>query len=278
MVEIPLADSRGEGNILRRLKPLTRLLLDAVPHNPFQRGCGREVPAGEVRWLLIQNGGHGLGASVALESTLAAEHFVQDAAEAKDIAAIVRGFAPYLLGRHVADGPQDLTSVRFRHRDAIYRLSDNLRPAQLRQAEIQNFKSPVARYEDVLWLKVTMNNTLFVSCPQTLRKLDREVDGSARCHARRRNELPQRFALEELRDDVVNPPGAANVVNGNNIGMIQRGDRSRLLLKSAQSIRISRERLGQHLQRNIAQQTSVSRPVHFAHTTGTDERDNFVRA
>jgi hypothetical protein len=76
----------------------------------------------------------------------------------------------------------------------------------------------------------------------------------------------------------VNTARVADVVDRNNVGMIQSGDRACLLLKSAQAIRISRERFGQHLQRNIAQQTGVARPVHFAHTTSADERDNFVRA
>ena len=170
---------------MRRLKALPRLLLHAVAHNPFQSRWDGEASAGKLGGFLIQDCGHGLGAGVVLERTLAIEHFVQNAAETENVRAMVRGVAPHLFRRHVADGPQNLAGVRFSQGDAIHGLRNRLRPAQLRQAEIQDLQPPISGDEDVLGFKVTVNDSLLVGRRQTLGKLNPEFGGLAHRHPRR---------------------------------------------------------------------------------------------
>ena len=106
--------------------------------------------------------------------------------------------------------------------------------------------------------------------------MHRQLHSFACGHALRRDALPQRFAFNQFRHDVVNFVGHADVENGNDVGMVQRGDRSRLLLKSPQAIGIGGKGLLQNFQRHVAQQTRIVRAINFAHSAGADQRNDFV--
>jgi hypothetical protein len=69
----------------------------------------------------------------------------------------------------------------------------------------------------------------------------------------------------------------ADIVEDANVGVRQRGDCLRLTLEAPTVIRI-RSGVGQkNLDCDDAVQTRVASLVHLAHTTGTDEGDDFVR-
>ncbi len=70
----------------------------------------------------------------------------------------------------------------------------------------------------------------------------------------------------------------ADVVQGKDVGMGERSDRPRFLLETAQSLGIGREFRRQHLDRDVAIQPCVARPVHVAHPARADRRDDLVRA
>jgi hypothetical protein len=53
-------------------------------------------------WIVAQNGCERLGRRGSFESTPAAQHLVQHDTKCEDVGAGIGGFAPYLLGRHVA--------------------------------------------------------------------------------------------------------------------------------------------------------------------------------
>ena len=93
-------------------------------------------------------------------------------------------------------------------------------------------------------------------------------DGPMRC--------AQSLSLEQFRDDVVDAVRGADVVDGDDIGMIQRGDGSRLLLEAAKPIRIRGEGGGEDLEGYVAEEASVARAVNLAHPAGTDERNDLV--
>ena len=71
--------------------------------------------------------------------------------------------------------------------------------------------------------------------------------------------------------------GSSHVIDRNNVGMVQRRNRSRLLLEPPQTVGIIGERSWKDLQRHIAQKTSVARAIHLSHAAGADERTDFVR-
>jgi len=57
----------------------------------------------------------------------------------------------------------------------------------------------------------------------------------------------------------------ADVMNGENVGMVERGHRSRLLLEATQPVRLVGERLRNNLQSDIAPKPRISRAINFSH-------------
>ena len=67
-----------------------------------------------------------------------------------------------------------------------------------------------------------------------------------------RQALAQRVALEQLHHRVRGPAVAAEVVDREDAGVRERGDRLRLTLEAGQHIGGGREVRGQHLHRDVA--------------------------
>ena len=96
-----------EGEIARRLEPLLRVLLEAVPHDPVDPRMDVLVRRREIRRLLRQDRRDRVRRRLAAERALARQHLVEDRAEGEEVAAAVRRLPPHLLRRHVAHRPED---------------------------------------------------------------------------------------------------------------------------------------------------------------------------
>jgi hypothetical protein len=68
----------------------------------------------------------------------------------------------------------------------------------------------------------------------------------------------------------------AYVIDSDNVGMIQSGQRVGLLLKAAQALVIARERLQQDLDGDGAVQPWIVRLVYLAHAARAEEREYLV--
>src|SRR5579864_1501808 len=68
----------------------------------------------------------------------------------------------------------------------------------------------------------------------------------------------------------------ANVVNGANIGMVQRGRSSGFELKTGERVRITGNLLGQELKGDEAMQSRVFSLVHHTHPATTEFVDDVV--
>jgi hypothetical protein len=60
--------------------------------------------------------------------------------------------------------------------------------------------------------------------------------------------------------------------------MAQSGDRPRFSCESRAARRVGRRTPRQDLDRDVTIQSRVVRPIHFAHATGANEREDLVRA
>ena len=112
-----------------------------------------------------------------LERAHAREHLEEDRAEGKDVRPLVDVPPANLLGRHVADRAHDRSRLRAgggRRRVRRGRLGRE----DLRETEVEDLDAPVARQEEVLRLQVAMDDPLFVRRGESLRDLDRDLDGS----------------------------------------------------------------------------------------------------
>ena len=122
--------------------------------------------------------------------------------------------------------------------------------------------------------------TMPLSCAaaRPLRDLAGVVDGLAMRQRRCADARAQRLALEQLRDDVRRALVAADVVDGEDVGVIERAGGARLLLEAAQAVGVGRERRGQHLDGDVAAEARVARAIDLAHAAGADRSDDLVRA
>ncbi len=88
--------------------------------------------------------------------------------------------------------------------------------------------------------------------------------------------IAQALALQQLGNHERRPVVLTDVVNAENIGMIERGNGTRFLLKTPQAVGIGGEGSGQNLDGDIASQALIACAVNFAHTAGADQRNEFV--
>ena len=87
----------------------------------------------------------------------------------------------------------------------------------------------------------------------------------------------KRLPFEMLEHQVVELAVAADVVDGTDVRIVQRGNRARFLLEALPRFRIRGERAGQHLDRDRAIEPDVARAVDLAHPSSTKRSDDFVR-
>ena len=87
----------------------------------------------------------------------------------------------------------------------------------------------------------------------------------------------ERLAFEILEHQVVELAVAADVVDGADVRIVQRGNRARFLLEALPRFRIGRERAGEHLDGDRAIEPGVARAVDLAHAARAERGDDFVR-
>ena len=78
----------------------------------------------------------------------------------------------------------------------------------------------------------------------------------------------QRLAVDALHHDVRQAGGLADLVDRDDVRVIERGRRARLLGESSEAHRIRRETLGQELHRHVPVQVLVARAPDVAHPAG----------
>ena len=96
------------------------------------------------------------------------------------------------------------------------------------------------------------------------------VHGLAQRQRAARQPLAQRLALEQLHHRVRRLAVAAEVVDREDAGVRERGDRLRLALEAGERLGGGREVRRQHLHRDVAVELRVARPVDLAHPAGAE--------
>jgi hypothetical protein len=101
-----------------------------------------------------------------------------------------------------------------------------------------------------------------------------EVDGLA--HGA--GPVAQRRAVDQLRHHEVEALLEAHVVERDDVGVRQRGDRLGLGLEALAAVGVAGELLGEHLHGHVAVQPSVARAVDVAHAARPDGRNDPIRS
>ena len=249
----------------------------------------RNVPlgGGQVRRIFFEDRRHRVDRRLAAERALARQHLVEHGAEREDVRAMIGRPAAHLLGRHVADRAEH----HARRRSSACRcVAMLLAPAdgrvglrELRETEVENLHAAVVRDEDVLRLQIAMDDALLVRGGEAVRDLHRvSFDEALRTRRSRpavaAQPLAQRLALEQLRDDVRRAVVRADVVDREDVRMIQRRGRARLLLEARQTLGIGGERGGSTLMATSRPRRGIARAIDLAHPARPEQREDFVGA
>ena len=88
--------------------------------------------------------------------------------------------------------------------------------------------------------------------------------------------LPQGVAFETFRNKIWRALMLANIVDGKNVGVVQRGDGARFGLEPPQPLWVPRERPGQNLDGHVAPKPGIPRPVHFSHAASAQRSKGFI--
>ena len=248
------------------LEPAGRLFLQATAHDTAERRRNRGRQLGR---LFLQDGVHHLDRRFAGKGPLAAEHLIEHHAEAEQVRAMVGGFAPYLLRRHVASRAQHHTFIRQIGSGRIRR-----RVPLLGQPEIQDLHVAAARDHDVVRLQIAVHQTGRVRRREAGGHLHRNLDCPRRGKRASLDRAPQGVPADQLGSDPVDTVVATDVVNGDDVGVVERAGRARFPLETGDAVRVAGQAGGQHLNRHVPLQACVARAPYLAHPTPAQQVHN----
>jgi hypothetical protein len=187
---------------------------------------------------------------------------------------MIRNQSLHLLRRHVSDCSHHHARLGLGSQGC--RVGSRLR-RQLRQAKIQNLHSPVARDKNIFRLQVAVNDALVVRRCQSSRHLLCELGRLSRRQRTGIQPSTQGFAFQKLRDQIRRTFVLAKIMNRQNVGMIQRRYRPRLLLEPPQPFGVAGKRPRQNFDGHVAIQPRIAGAIHLTHASDAEQGLDLVR-
>src|SRR5580692_8889575 len=174
------------------------------------------------------------------ERALSRDHFVQHQAEGELVRAKIQRSTAGLLRRHVLHGSDYDARLRLPRgeRARFVLLSHGRR--NLRQAEVEDFDESIARDHQVLRLHIAVRDARFVRFGQSFGNLRRDFDCLSYGERAGNEQLAQRLALDQFHREVVSGTVFREFVDGDDIGVIERGDGARFAFEAVQTIAVRR--------------------------------------
>ena len=213
-----------------------------------------------------------------MKGALSRKHFVQNGSQGKNIRPGISGLASDLLGRHVSHGAENRAHGSFPCGfEGCAFVQNAVRLDELGETEIENFHAAIAGYKNIVWFEIAMNDAFVVRCRESLGDLRAVLHCKAQREGAAGEFLPQRVAFETLRNQKWRAVMLANVVDGKDVGVVERGNGAGLSLEASQALCVPRKRFGQDLDGYIAPQTRVTRTIHLTHATCAEWGNDFVR-
>ena len=141
---------------------------------------------------------------------------------------------------------------------------------RLREAEVEHLHRAVGAHLDVRGLQIAMDDPLLVRGFERLGDLLRDRQRLVERDRAARDALRQILALDEFHHERVHAAGLLEPVDRGDVGMIQRRERLRLALEPRQAFGVRGERVRQDLDRDLAAQRRVRRPIDLPHAAFAD--------
>ena len=131
------------------------------------------------------------------------------------------------------------------------------------EPEVEDFHRAVGTHLDVRRLQIAVNDSDSVGRLETGRDLG---GGAERFVERQRpsgQPLVEPFSLDQLEDQVESALRFLDAVEGREVRVVQRAQETGLALEPRPPFLVARERIGKGLDRHLAPEPRVPRPVHL---------------
>jgi hypothetical protein len=143
-------------------------------------------------------------------------------------------------------------------------------------AEIQNFGVAAVGDENVGGLDVAVDDALGVGGVERVGNFDAEIEKKLQIQGTSADGMFQRFAVETFHGQVGLAVGFSDVVDGANVGMIQRGGGARFATEALERLRVFGQFIGEEFQGDEAAEVGVLSLVHHTHAATAELFDDAV--
>ena len=148
----------------------------------------------------------------------------------------------------------------------------------LGQPEVDDLDAIVRRHHDVLGLQIAVHDAGLVRGGQPVGNLLRDLDDALERHPAAQHLAAQRGALDQLRDEVRRVAFDADVVDGDDVGVIEGARGDGLAGEALLTHGIERAGLVEHLDGDGPLEAGVAGAKHLSHPTGAEWTDDLVGA
>jgi len=131
---------------------------------------------------------------------------------------------------------------------------------------------------DVGGLQVAVDDAPVVRGVERLGDLPRDRQSLVEWHRALRDAVRKGRSFNQFEDQRLPSVGVLETVDGRDVWMIQRGEHLCLTLEPCQALGVVRHSRQQHLDRHLAIELRVARPIDRAHAAFTEGRHDFVGA
>ena len=250
-------------------------LVEAV-RQPRHEAAGR-------RGRVVQDRGHDRELPLAAERPLPGRHLVEDDSEREEVAPVIHPALLDLLRRHVGRGPDDAPGpgqtgvLRPLPERSLLVERSLLARSQLGDPEIEDFDAPVAGHHDVARLQIAVDDAPRMRRLQRLGQGERQgkqaIEGDRTAGG---EQVGHRLPLDHLQDEEMQALGFLHRVDGDDVRMVERGDRPGLALEALQVARIQGPVRREDLESHPALETLVLGEEDLAHSSASKPPDHPV--
>ena len=209
-------------------------------------------------------------------------HFIEHRSKAEKIGPSVQFFAASLLGRHVRNGPHchSRAGERFLGSHSLKRFSRGSGSVavrgQLRQTEIHQLRLVARGDENVGGLNVAVNDAFSVRSVERLRDLNTDIQECIRWESAPFDALLEGFTLEQFHHQKKSSLVFLNLVNGADVGVIQRGSGTCFAAEALQRLRVLVEFFREKFERHTAAKLEIFGGVEHTHAAAPELFQNAV--
>ena len=198
----------------------------------------------------MEDGVEGRGGGVSAKGERAGGHLVEHRAEGKNVGASVEVFAERLFGRHVGDGAESAART-----GEVWIVGAGDGGAvgsgggvSFGQTEVENFGVTTLGHEKICGLDVAMDDAFGVGGVEGIGNLDCQIEQDFELHRPRADAVFQGDAIEKFHGDEGFAVLVADVIDGADVGMVERGRGLGFALKTGERLRIAGDIVGKKFQ------------------------------